>query len=51
VGAAAGLLYGLVFATGFYMPWFFTFFLLLPFRIPWRYRATIVDYAAPIAPD
>jgi len=43
---AAGLLYGLVFTTGFYMPWFFTFFLLLALPVfVVRYRATIVDYA------
>jgi hypothetical protein len=43
---AAGLLYGLVFTTGFYMPWFFTFFLL--FALPvfaFCYRATLADYA------
>ena len=43
---AAGLLYGLVFTTGFYMPWFFTFFLLLALPVfVVRYRATIVEYA------
>src|ERR1044072_6215252 len=41
---AAGLLCGLVFTTGFYMPWFFPFFLLLALPVfVVRYRATIVD--------
>jgi hypothetical protein len=42
---AAGLLYGLVFTTGFYMPFFFSLFLLLalPF-FAFRHWATIVEY-------
>lgn len=42
---AAGLLYGLAFTTGFYMPWFFTFFLLLALPVfAFRYWAVIVEY-------
>jgi hypothetical protein len=42
---AAGLLFGLVFATGFYMPWFFTFFLLLALPLfAARYWTTIAEY-------
>jgi hypothetical protein len=42
---AAGLLYGLVFTTGYYMPWFFTFFLLLSLPLfAYLYWPTIVDY-------
>lgn len=42
---AAGLLYGLAFTTGFYMPWFFTFFLVLALPVfVFRYRTTIAEY-------
>ena len=42
---AGGLLYGLVFTTGFYMPWFFSLFLLLSLPVfGFLYRARIVEY-------
>jgi hypothetical protein len=45
---AAGLLFGMVFTTGFYMPWFFTFFLLLAFPIfAFCYWTKIVEYWRP----
>jgi hypothetical protein len=42
---AAGLLFGMVFTTGYYMPWFFTLFLLLALPIfAFCYWPIIVDY-------
>jgi hypothetical protein len=42
---AAGLLFGLTFTTGFYMAWFFTFFLLLALPVfAFLYWTTIAAY-------